>query len=151
MGQFLEIRDHNYRDFTLEFLSMWHVEVTSRPRYQEGHIFLYLNRDFYKVNLSAFNSILGFPPSMKLPYQHVHKEFNLNVFWNEIFGDHQYDTSNSKGTIIRNPCIQVAQRLLACGLFVREDSFNVSRLSKLYLFNSMLQSDYLDLGLSLVN
>jgi len=29
MGQFSEMKDHTYRDLTLEFLSTLHVEVTS--------------------------------------------------------------------------------------------------------------------------
>jgi len=29
MGQFIEMRDHTYHDFTLEFLSTLHVEFTS--------------------------------------------------------------------------------------------------------------------------
>jgi len=28
MGQFIEMKDHTYRDLTLEFLSTSHVEVT---------------------------------------------------------------------------------------------------------------------------
>jgi len=88
---------------------------------------------------------------MDLPYRHVPKEFNRNTFWYEISGDHWYDTNNSKGTIIRNPCIQVAQRLLACGLFARDDSLNVSHLSELYFLYSILQGNQLDPGSSLVN
>jgi len=68
---------------------------------------------------------------MDLPYCYVYKEFNLNTFWYELFGDYRYDTSNYKGTIIWNPCIHVAQWLLACGLFAREDSLNVPRLFEL--------------------
>jgi len=84
------------------------MEVTSGPRYQEGYIFFYLNREFYKLNLSAFNSMLGFMPSMDLPYRHVPKEFNPNTFRNELSRVHWYDTSNSKGTVIRKPYILVA-------------------------------------------
>jgi len=98
-GKFLEIRDHTYCDLKHEFLSMVHVEVMSGPRCQEGYILFYLNRKFYKLNLSAFNSIFNFPPSNDLPYRHVPKEFNPHAFWHEIFGDHWYDTRNSKGTI----------------------------------------------------
>jgi len=58
--------------------------------------------------LSALNSIFGFFPSMGFPYCSVPKTFNLNSFWNEILGDYQYDTRNSKGTIIRNTFILVA-------------------------------------------
>jgi len=59
-----------YRNLTLEFLSTLHVEVTSGPRCQEGYISFYLNREFYKLNLSAFNSILGFSPSSDLDHRH---------------------------------------------------------------------------------
>jgi len=88
---------------------------------------------------------------MNLPYHLVPKEFNPNAFWYEFFQDHWYDTSNSKGTVFRNPCIQVAKRLLACGLFSREDSLNVPRQSELHVLYSMLQGDRLDPGSSLVN
>ena len=82
--------------------------------------------------MSAFNSVLGIPPSMDLSYLHVPKEFNSNTFWYEIFGDHRYDTSNSKGMVIRNPCIRVTQRLLAYDLFAWQDSLNVPHLSELH-------------------
>jgi len=78
MGQFIEIRDDTYRDLTLEFLSTLHMEVTSGLRCQEVHISFYLDRVFYELSLSIFNSIFGFPQSMDLPYQHVPKEFNPN-------------------------------------------------------------------------
>jgi len=141
MDQFLETRDHTYRDVTLEFLSTLHVEVTSGPRFEEGYIFFYLNREFYELNLSAFNNIFGFLPSMDLPYHHVPKEFNPNAFWYELYGDHWYDTSNSKDIIIPNAYICVAQQLLACGLFAWEDSLNVPRLSEVYFLYSMLEGD----------
>jgi len=117
MGQFLEIRNHTYHDLTLKFLSKLHVEVTRGPRCQEGYIYLYLNREFYEPNLSAFNSVFGFPPSIDLSYLHVPKEFNPNAFWN--FWGYWYDISNSKGTVIRNLYIWVSQRLLTCGLFAK--------------------------------
>ena len=77
----LEIRDHTYQDVTLEFLSTLHVEVTSGPRCQESYISFYLNREFYDLNLSVFNSVFGFPPSMDLPYRYVPKDFNSHAFW----------------------------------------------------------------------
>ena len=80
MGHFSEIRDHTYRDLTLEFLSTLHVEVTSDPRCQEGYIFFYLNRKFYELNLSAFNSIFGFIPSMDMSYRRFLKDFGPNAF-----------------------------------------------------------------------
>jgi len=109
MEQFLKTKDHTYRDLTLEFLTTLHVEVMSGPHYQEGYISFYLNREFYELNFSGFNSVFYFSSSMDLPYQHVPKEFNSNAFWHQLSGVHHYDTSNSKGTIIRNPCIRVAQ------------------------------------------
>ena len=141
MGQVLEARDHNYRDLTLEFLSALHVDVTSGPQCQEGYLSFYLNRDFCELNLIAFNSMFGFPPNMDLPYRYAPKEFDLNAFSHELSGDYQCDTSNSKGTAIRNPSICVAQCLLACVLFAQEESINVPRLSELYFLYSMLEGD----------
>ena len=123
----------------------------SGPCCQEGYISFYLNREFYELNLSACNSIFGFSPSIDLPYRHVPKEFNPNAFWNEIFGDYWYDISYSKDTIIRNPYIRVAQRLLACGLFAREDSLNMPHLSQLYFLYSMFQGGRLYPGPFFVN
>jgi len=60
MGQFLDISDHTYHDLTFKFLYMLYVEVLSEPRCQKGYISFYLNREFCKLNLSAFNSIFGF-------------------------------------------------------------------------------------------
>ena len=45
---------------------------------------------------------------------------------------------------ITNPCIRVAQRLLACSLFARNDSLNVLRLSELYFLSYMLDGVPLD-------
>ena len=84
MGQFLEIRNNIYHDLTFEFLNILYVEATSGPRYREGYIFFYLNKEFYKLNLTAFNSMFGFLSSMNLPYRHVPKDFNSNAFSNEI-------------------------------------------------------------------
>jgi len=86
MGQFLEIRDHTYRDLILKFLSTLHVEMTSGPHCQEGYISFYLNRDFYKLNLSAFNSILAFPPSMDLPSCHVPNTLTQMLFGMDFLG-----------------------------------------------------------------
>jgi len=57
---------------------------------------------------------------------------------------------NTTATFIRNPYIRVAQRLLACGLFTRHDSLNVSSLFELHFLYSRLQGDRLDAGSSLV-
>jgi len=64
MSKFLETQDHTYCDLTLEFLTTLHVEVMGNPQCQERYISFYLNREFYELNLSAFNSIFGFPPSL---------------------------------------------------------------------------------------
>ena len=102
------------------------------PRCQEGYISFYLNKEFHELNLSAFNSIFRFPPSMDLSYRYVPREFSPNAFRYELFKDHRYDTSHSKGMVIQNPYIRVAQWPLACGLFAREDTLNVPHLSELY-------------------
>jgi len=36
IGHFLEIKQHTYRDLTLEFLSALHVKVTRGPQCQAG-------------------------------------------------------------------------------------------------------------------
>ena len=36
MGQFIEMKDHTYRDLTLEFLSTLRVEVTSAAQCEEA-------------------------------------------------------------------------------------------------------------------
>ena len=102
MGHFLEIKDHTYRDLTLEFLS------TKGPQYQAEYISFYLQGQFYELKLGAFNSIFSFPPSMDLPNRQVPCEFNPNAFWSELSGSVRYNTSSSKCTHIRNPCIRVA-------------------------------------------
>ena len=58
MGQLIEIRDHNYRDLTLEFSSTLHVKVTQAPQCQEG--FSYLQGEFYELNLNTLNNMLVF-------------------------------------------------------------------------------------------
>jgi len=40
--------------------------------------------EFYELNLSVFNEIFAFPPSMGLLHHHVPRQFNLNSFWCEI-------------------------------------------------------------------
>ena len=52
--------------------------------------------------------------------------------------------SHSKRTIIRKPCIRVAQHVPACGLFALEDSLNVPHLSELYFLRSMLEGTSID-------
>jgi len=42
MGTLLEIKEHTYKDLTLEFLSTLYVEVTRGPQCQVGYIFFYL-------------------------------------------------------------------------------------------------------------
>ena len=103
MGQFLETRDYTYQDLTLEFLRTLDVEVMSGPRCQEGYSSFYLNREFYELNLSAFNSIFGFLPSMDIPYRYVLKEFNLNVIWYETYGIIDMTLVIPKGMVIKTP------------------------------------------------
>ena len=67
MGQFIEMKDHTYGDLTLELLSTLHVEVTQGPRWQEAHIFFYLQWEFYELNLGALNDVFGFQPCLDLP------------------------------------------------------------------------------------
>ena len=98
IGEFLENRDYIYFDLTLEFLNTLQVEVMSWPCCQEGYISFYLDREFYELKLTAFNSVFDFSLSMDLTFRHVANDFNPNAFWNENFGDYWYDTSNSKGT-----------------------------------------------------
>ena len=80
IGQFIEMKDHTYRNLTLEFLSTLHVEVTQEPQCQADYISFYLQGQFYELNLSAFNDIFGFPPSLDLLLHQVSREFNLNAF-----------------------------------------------------------------------
>ena len=51
---------------------------------------------------------------------------------------------------ITNLCITVAQRILTCSLFARDDGLNVLRLSKLYFLSYMLDGVQLDPGSFLV-
>ena len=53
---------------------------------QDGYIFFYLNRESYELNLSAFNSIVGFPSSMDFPYHHVAKNSTQMLFRMEFLG-----------------------------------------------------------------
>jgi len=68
----------------------------------------------------------------------VPKEFNPNAFWFTLTGTYQYDASHSKGTIICNPCMRVAQRILDCGLVARKNTLNGCRLSELYSLHNTL-------------
>ena len=92
----------------------------------------------YALNLGTFNSIFGLPLSMELSHHQVPCEFNTNVFWGELSRSVRYSTSSSKCTHTTNPCIRVAQRILACSLFARDDNLNVSKLFELYFLSCML-------------
>ena len=135
MSHCLELKEHTYRDLTLEFLSTLHVEVIRRPQSQAEYILFYLQGQLYGLKLGTFNSIFGFPPSMDLSHRQVPHEFNPNAFWGELLGSVRSTTSSSKCTHIRNPCIRVAQSILACSLFAQDDSLNVPRLSELYFLS----------------
>jgi len=106
MGQFLEIKEHTYRDLTLEFVSTLHVEVTTGAQCQAGNISFYLQGQLYELNLGTFISIFGFPPD--LPNHQVPRKFNSNAFWGELSGSVRYITTSSKCSHIRNPYIRVA-------------------------------------------
>ena len=80
MSHFLELKEHTYRDLTLEFLSTLHVEVTKGPQCQAGYISFYLQGQLYELNLGTFNSIFGFPPRMDISHRQVPHKFNLNAF-----------------------------------------------------------------------
>ena len=71
LGYFIEIKEHTYRDLTLEFLSTLLIEVTQGPQCQAEYIFFYLQGKFYELNLGTFNSIFGLPPNMDLPNHQV--------------------------------------------------------------------------------
>jgi len=129
MGHLLEIKEHTYRDLALEFLNTLHAKVTRGPQCQVGYISFYLQGQLHELNLGTFNSIFGFPPSMDLLNRQVPREFNPNSFWGVLSGSVRYSTISSKCAHIRNPCIRIAQRILTCSLFARDDSLNVPRLS----------------------
>jgi len=69
MSHFLELKEHTYRDLTLEFLCTLHVEVTKGPQCQARYISFYLYGQLYELNLGTFNNIFGFPPSMNLSHR----------------------------------------------------------------------------------
>jgi len=106
MGQFIKMKDHTYRDLTLESLSTLHVEVTSGAQRQRV-IYHFICR-FYELNLRAFNEIFDFPPSLDVTMCKVLRQFNPNAFWHQVPRDYNYNTSSCKCTYIRNPCIRVA-------------------------------------------
>jgi len=87
---------------------------------------------------------------MDLSHHQVPRKFNPNAFWGELSWSVRYSTSSSKYTHIRNPCIGVAQRILACSLFARDDSLNILRLSELNFLSYMLDGHQLNLGSFLV-
>jgi len=127
-------------------LSTLHVEVTSGAQFQAGNLSFYLLGQFYEMNLSVFNEIFGFPSSLDVTLRKVPRQFNPNAFWFEIAGNYNYNTSSCKCTQIRNPCIRVAQRLMSSGIFARDDSVNVPRLSELYFLSCMFHGERLDPG-----
>ena len=83
---------------------------------------------------------------MDIPNRQFPCEFNPNAFLGELSGSVRYSTSSSKCTHIRNPCIRIAQHILACSLFARDNSLNVPRLSELYFLSCMLDGVQLDPG-----
>ena len=67
MSHFLEIKEYTYKDLTIEFLSTLHTEITKGPQCQAEYILFYLQGQLYELNLSTFNSIFDFSPSLDLP------------------------------------------------------------------------------------
>jgi len=112
--------------------------------HQARYISFYLQGQLYELNLGTFNNIFSFPPSMDLPNRQVSNEFNPNAFWGLLSRGVRYRASSSKCTHIRNPCIHVAQRILACCFFATNDGMNVPRLSELYFFSCLLDDVQLD-------
>jgi len=108
MSQFLELKEHTYRDLILEFLSTLHVEVTRGPQCQARYISFYLQDQLYELNLGTFNNTFSFPPRMDLANRQVPDEFNPHALWGELSGSVRYSTSSLKCTHIRNPYIRVA-------------------------------------------
>ena len=120
-----------------------HVEVTSGAQCQAGYISFYLLGQFYEMNLSVFNEIFRFPLSLDVTLRTVPRQFNPSAFWFEIAGNYNYNTSSCKCTKIRNSCIRVAQRIMALGIFARDDGVNVPQLSKLYFLSCMFHGERL--------
>jgi len=83
---------------------------------------------------------------MDLLNRQVPHEFNLYAFWGESSGSVRGSSSSSKCTHIRNPCIRIAQCILACWFFAWDDSLNVLRLSELYFLSYMLDGVQIDPG-----
>ena len=78
--------------------------------------------------------------------QKVPRQFNPNAFWYLIARNYDYNTSSSKCTHIRNPCIRVPQRIMALGFFVRDDIVNVPRLFEMYFLLCILEGEHIDPG-----
>jgi len=68
-------------------LSTLYVKVTSGAQCQEGYMSFYLLGQFYEINLSAFNEIFRFPPSLDVTLRTVSRQFNPSAFWLEIAGN----------------------------------------------------------------
>jgi len=71
MRHFLELKEHTYRDLTLEFLSILHAEVTRRPQCQAESISFYLQGQLHELNLGTFSSIL--------PANLIYTHFGVNL------------------------------------------------------------------------
>jgi len=151
MAHFIEIKEHIYWDLTLEFLSRLHIEVTRGSQCQAGYILFYLQGQLYELNQGTLNSIFDFSISMDLPNLQAPYKFNPNAFWGKFSVSVRYSTSSSKCTHIRNPCIRVAQRILACCFFAQDGSLNVSRLPELYFWSCMLDVIQFNLSSFLAN
>jgi len=65
------MRHHTYQDLIQEFLCTLYVKVVKGPQCQEGYISFYLQGQFYELNLSAFNELFGFSPSLDVSLRQV--------------------------------------------------------------------------------
>jgi len=147
MGQFIKTRDHNYRDLTIFFFL---VEYTACRGHKWCEMlrkihFLLITRGALWIESQCLQWHIWFLYSLDLSWHPVPLEFNLNAFWYEIVKDYWYRTSACKGSFIRNLYIRVAQWLLACSIFAKDDNLNVPWLAKLY-FLPMMNGDRIDLG-----
>ena len=110
---------------------------------RQGYISFYWQGQFYELNLSRFNEIFGFPPSLHVSIRKVPRQFNPNAFWQEI-GRTTTIIPLHVCTHIRNPCIQVAQHIIALDIFARDESVNLPRLFEMYFLSCVLQGDRID-------
>lgn len=71
MDHFIKMKDHMYKDLTIEFLSALDIEVTWGPRCQESTFPSSYKGNSYELNLSTPNIMFSFSPSLDLPCHQV--------------------------------------------------------------------------------